>query len=392
MADNFLFCQVQPFTLAGAGTSIGDTTITLTSFKTIDAVNLAMTDFGTIGFATLEPNNSSQEEQISFTGIVQNANGTATISGVKTVLFKSPYTQTSGLAKSHIGGSKMVISNTAGFYDKLTSKANDEAITGDWTVPTPATGTSIANKAYVDGVALVSAPNMDLTTKGVGEEATAAEINAGTQAGGTSAQLVVNPKFLNDSNYKAFLPTSDEKLALSGTTSPSTTNRFVTQLTAAGYQLFSNLTTPTTLGSSDTLYPSQNAVKVYVDTQIPAVIATKVNWKSGVSTIDLQTAGAAQTIAHGLGRTPIIVMLSTCGLLTNNVSRSDGSYDGVTNTCLWKVAGANSDTSTAFAIKASVDSNNYKTGVVTVDATNITITWSRTGTPNEIEPFIWRVQ
>lgn len=43
-------------------------------------------------------------------------------------------------------------------------------------------------------------PNMSLTVAGKGEEATAAEIIANTQTGGTAAELVVNPKYLSDAS------------------------------------------------------------------------------------------------------------------------------------------------------------------------------------------------
>ena len=86
MADLFKYVQAQPFSLAGAGAITGDVTLTLKSFKTIDGVNLAMTDFGSVGFGTLEPGNGTLEEQISFTGATQNANGTATLTGIKSVL------------------------------------------------------------------------------------------------------------------------------------------------------------------------------------------------------------------------------------------------------------------------------------------------------------------
>jgi hypothetical protein len=111
--------------------------------------------------------NGELEEQISFTGVVQNANGTATLTGVSTVLFVDPYTETSGLAKTHAGSTEFVISNTAGFYGKLTSKADDETITGLWVFPSgannptigtstyvaPTSSTQIATKQYVDDVA-----------------------------------------------------------------------------------------------------------------------------------------------------------------------------------------------------------------------------------------------
>ncbi len=164
MADNFKFAQLQPFTLAGSGVSIGDSTVALSSFKTIDGVNLAMTDFGDVGFGTIDPGNGTSEEQISFTGVTQNANGTATLTGVKTVLFTAPYTQTPNLAKSHAGGSIFVISNTAGFYNELTAKDDDETITGQWTftdpkIPQmdvyspPVSDVQLATKKYVDDTA-----------------------------------------------------------------------------------------------------------------------------------------------------------------------------------------------------------------------------------------------
>ena len=71
--------QLQNFNLAGSGVSISDTTMTLSSFQTIDGVDLAMTDFGAKGYMTIEPGSRDREEQISFTGITQNASGTCTL-------------------------------------------------------------------------------------------------------------------------------------------------------------------------------------------------------------------------------------------------------------------------------------------------------------------------
>lgn len=159
MSDTFKFAQVQDFSLAGAGAVLGATTITLKSFTDIDGVALAMTDFGDIGFGTLEPGSGIQEEQICFTGITQNSNGTGTLTGVKNVSFLYPYTQTSGLAKTHAGSTSFVISNTSGFYDKLTSKDDDETIRGTWyfdavpgTAQDPVAGDDIARRSWVLGV------------------------------------------------------------------------------------------------------------------------------------------------------------------------------------------------------------------------------------------------
>ncbi len=214
MADTLLYVQNQPSYLDGAGALLGDTTLVLRTFIQIDGTALAMTDFGTVGFGTIEPNSGTQEEQISFTGITQNSNGTATLTGVKTVLMIAPYTQTSGLAITHPGGAKFVISNTAGFYDKMTSKSNDETITGVYTFTNPnvprmdtahtyGAGEEeyFSTKRYADSLAIAGAPDASLTQKGLVEEATAAEITAGTQIGLTLAELAMNPKYYKDSYY-----------------------------------------------------------------------------------------------------------------------------------------------------------------------------------------------
>jgi len=115
------FVQAQKFSLSGSGATIGDTTITLQSMLGIDGVAITTTDIGDVGFGTLEPGNGTQEEAISFTGITQNANGTATLTGVKHVLFISPYTGTSGITKTHAGASIFILSNDAAFYGNILS-------------------------------------------------------------------------------------------------------------------------------------------------------------------------------------------------------------------------------------------------------------------------------
>lgn len=201
MADTFKFVQAQPFSLAGSGALLGATTVVLQAFQDIDGNNLTMTDFGSIGFGTLEPGNGEQEEQIAFTGVTQNVNGTATLTGVSTVDFLYPYTRTSGLAKSHPGGVVFVITNTSGFYDRFASKDDDETITQTWTFTTPnfpqmdsataspTTGGQLATKYYVDNVAVSGAPDASTTVKGLVQIATDAQLQAGTNVGSTLAIL-----------------------------------------------------------------------------------------------------------------------------------------------------------------------------------------------------------
>lgn len=203
MAYTLKFVQTQATTLAGAGASLGDTSLILSSFKQIDGTNLTMSDFGSIAYGTIEPNNGEYEEMISFTGITQNANGTATLTGVKHVEFVTPYTETFGLAQAHAGGVIFVISNTSALYQTIID--------------------------YIDDIAISGSPDATLTTKGIVEMATTAEINAGTQSGSTGADLAVRPDQLQASIYGVRLPSAAQKDALAGTGTPSSSSPYVTE-------------------------------------------------------------------------------------------------------------------------------------------------------------------
>jgi len=94
---------------------------------------------------------------------------------------------------------------------------------------TCANAADLCPKSYVDGVAVAGAPNASTTVKGISEEATQAEIDASTAAGGTAARLFVNPSTLATSIYGTRLPTANEKAALVGTSgAASTSNKYVT--------------------------------------------------------------------------------------------------------------------------------------------------------------------
>lgn len=137
--------QTQSFTLAGSGSSIGDIVINLKAFKDINGTNLTMASFGSIGYGTLEPGNGIQEEQVSFTGITQNSDGTAQLTGVKHVLFITPFTETSGMTVTHPGSTTFVISNTAGYENAIYTYLQTAVASGG----VPAT-------ASVQGITLLS--------------------------------------------------------------------------------------------------------------------------------------------------------------------------------------------------------------------------------------------
>lgn len=64
---------------------------------------------------------------------------------------------------------------------------------------TPTVAGSLATKGYVDGVATSGAANANTATKGLVQEATGAQIVAGTATGTTGARLFINPSTLASS-------------------------------------------------------------------------------------------------------------------------------------------------------------------------------------------------
>jgi len=181
------FVQLQELYLAGSGLGLSATSIALTEMKYPDGTNVTMSDFGSMGYAVLEPG-TEREENISFTGITQNSDGSATLTGVTRGLkFKSPYDSDTNLRQSHAGGTTLVISNSAAFYNELLSRDNDETITGTYTftdpnIPkmdsysAPTADEQLASKKYVDD----TASGGSVTVDGVRVEATAGEsVSAG---------------------------------------------------------------------------------------------------------------------------------------------------------------------------------------------------------------------
>ena len=125
------YIQAQSFALQSSGQSAGDTSITLQSFLLSDGVTQITTAMlGDQCYMTLEPNNGTQEEAIQFTGVTQNSNGTATLTGVSSVGFVYPYTVTSGLRLSHAGGVTAIISNDAALYGNIISYINGVVASG----------------------------------------------------------------------------------------------------------------------------------------------------------------------------------------------------------------------------------------------------------------------
>jgi len=156
---NAQFIQGKVYTLYGAGIITTDTSIILSSFTTPDGTLITTSDLGPQNWGTIAPN-TSNEEAFSFTGVTQNADGTATLTGVvRGLLFVSPYTTSAALKQNHQGGTELILSNNPGMYDDFLSESTDETVTGTYTFTnfpiksgstTPTASGELSTKAYTD--------------------------------------------------------------------------------------------------------------------------------------------------------------------------------------------------------------------------------------------------
>lgn len=196
-------------TLSGAGITSTANTIQLTSFLTPDGRPVTMSMVGVIGYGVLEPQ-TSKIEDVTFSGITQNSNGTATLTGVtRGNDFVFPYAASSSLAKAHAGGSYFIISNTAGFYGQqflLANQISSSTAGIVYSSTTPpyydepgaqasgsyiSTTSELASVAYVNSTVLSGAANATIAVKGIVQIATARQVASSTILGSTGAALVV---------------------------------------------------------------------------------------------------------------------------------------------------------------------------------------------------------
>lgn len=165
-----------PVTALYSGISTVATVAIITPYpKDLDGTKLTITDFGDTPTITIDPKVSGYEEICSFTGITDNGDGTATLTGLsRDLISKYPYT-TAGTGKQHGASAIVVFSDNPQMYGRLASKENNETITGSWTFPAPVTGLNPATKTYVDNLYNGGSTTFDrLTTVGTAGETVAA--------------------------------------------------------------------------------------------------------------------------------------------------------------------------------------------------------------------------
>lgn len=369
--------------------SVGATTATLVSATDDDGVALPT---GTYGL-TIDAGNSSKEYIIcTLTSTALTSIVNVTRQGVTS----------SGFARTHRRGAKVTLTDWAilkrilNNLDGTTGFNSSVPLFYDGN-PTFTLGAEIITKKYADDLAIAGSPNMDLTTKGIAEEATAAEINAGTQTGGTSAELAVNPKYLKDSIYYTQLPSSGQKAALAGTSgTPASGNKYVTNDDTSATTAASKVYRMTAGGKLDA---------TLLDGNLPAISGSSLTgvsygiFKNGSTTRDLSTASGNQTIAHGLGVAPKKIKITVIQGASTSFNISIGTYNGTTNSNVYHGTNSNSqyyagggDTNVISIYTNATTDTSPSTATATYDATNITLAWTKAAGASGTAYILWEAE
>lgn len=426
--------------------SVGATTATLVSATDDDGVALPT---GTYGL-TIDAGNSSKEYIIC----------TLTSTALTNILnITRQGTTSSGFARTHRRGAKVTITDWAilkrilNNIDGTTGFDSASPLSYDGN-PTFTADGQIITKKYADDLAIAGSPDMSTTVKGIAEEATAAEINAGTQTGGTAAELAVNPKYLKDSQYYTLRP---DQIANNTDIAVGSGNKVVTQTgLQKGAEVYAASTTgndtyvvtlspvPTSLVNGMTIrfkpdtantgaatlnvnslgalaivtglstalvtgdiLANQICVVVYNSTGTVWQLLNPASaylfapiYKNGATTHS--SASDTQTITHSLGRIPKRILINTSGgagsQASFNAGSSNGFWDANGQSCTFiGNDGTNHQVgnSTTQACVARYFATNAKdeTGIIgNVTATTFDIVWTSTGNTGGTTNISWSVE
>lgn len=165
---------------------------------------ITTSEIGDGWYLTIAPG-TSREEIIKVTAVAAGTGngGTFTIAtlGRGLAYYGATDAQVTGNAYDHNPGDIVILSNTKNFENRQVNLEGDQTIddvktfTSSPIVPTPTASelSAAASVEYVNNTAYAGAPDASTTVKGIVEQATTAEITAGSSTGGTGAKLFSTP-------------------------------------------------------------------------------------------------------------------------------------------------------------------------------------------------------
>lgn len=163
------------------------------------------------------------------------------------------------------------------------------------------------------------------------------------------------------------------------------------------------------VGANGKFLAANSSATYGIDWETPTAFFQGI-FSNGLTTKNVNDASVAQTIAHGLGVAPKKVKLTANGSVVVSSTTGFSVSIGVYNTTgpgsnriaqVFNAAGSpvetvstsSADSAGLFGTGVSDPSIAGQIGVVTVDATNITITWTKHGTPNSnVYSIMWEAE
>lgn len=319
--------------LAGAGVTSSSNTINLASFTLPDPNNTPIQSsmFSGTQYGVLEAQ-TSKTEDITFTGVTQNGNGTATLTGVtRGISFYSPFVASTTLQLAHAGGATFILSNPAAFYAQFLTNTNSNNIYGTFTFSSTSppvydadpiwanfSTQALADVSYVNSVVAAGCANGSTTVKGCVQTATARQAASSTVNGSTGAIDVLQSSYATDTPSTSGCATSS-----GGCVVMSLLNGKLSQLWLDLTQAF----TVTGLWTFNTGGFIDNASSTFTGTtQYTATSSLFAFTSSGVST---STIAGNLTIAKNASSTNLFIS-GNCTGCSSAVSTSSpvGNFNG----------------------------------------------------------------
>ena len=156
--------------------------------------------------------------------------------------------------------------------------------------------------------------------------------------------------------------------------------------------------TVTNLGVTSLVAGTGISVSAATGTVTVSTSGAGVSYSSVTSTRNLSTASGSETIAHGLGKTPSCVRADANVATGNSVGHSRGFYNGTTQNYSWfgwKNTGTDGSSSQGTGSIIQIYDGGGTEGQVasiTVDATNINVTWTKVGAGSASIGVLWEVE
>lgn len=356
------------YNITGGGTyrlknSVGlsNSTINLSSFKEpVSNIAYTMSYINTsIAYGTLDPQ-TTRSEFISFTGITQNSDGSAQLTGVTRGLTRTPAgsscTASTTLAQAHPGQSAFILSDSPCHFANYAVKSNDETITGQWTFNSfPITPSNSAASETVAGVVELGTREETASSTlsgGVGRLAISTRVATDTPSTySTSSVVVTNPTGKINSGFLD-LTTYNSAAIFSSTTVATTTSSFFTNL----QKVFATTTTTSNNTEAETVMWATNlppdlltgaALRIYSYADSSGVQATGCsdaltfarlyigNQVVASTTFDRTDPGVFEflyTIVNNAGTTKVGLKMATTTGDTAGMTRAISSFNYVGTT------------------------------------------------------------